>query len=159
MIVVAEVALLPLVFGDVAIAIAWSVANALLLALRIHIENAALAGCDDGGHVAAQDLLIGSLPMETASISQLRDREKRLHPVFLASLKRTPSPVGRVDSREPRGVLRWSAWQAGQRSSPPARLAGPLPLLLQLTENSHSRAANRWGAGCQRHTSRHPSLD
>jgi methyltransferase len=53
MIVVAEIALLPLAFGDVAIAIVWSVANSLLLGLRIHIENAALAGCGDSGFVPA----------------------------------------------------------------------------------------------------------
>ena len=45
-IVAGEIALLPLAFGNVTIAFVWSVGNALLLALRIHIENAALAGCD-----------------------------------------------------------------------------------------------------------------
>ena len=47
MIVVGEIALLPLAFGNVTVALVWSVGNALLLALRIHIENAALAGCGD----------------------------------------------------------------------------------------------------------------
>jgi methyltransferase len=51
MIVAAEIALLPLAFGDVAIAIFWSIANALLLSLRIHIENAALACCGNTGFV------------------------------------------------------------------------------------------------------------
>jgi isoprenylcysteine carboxyl methyltransferase (ICMT) family protein YpbQ len=55
MIVVAEIALLPLAFGNAAVSLVWSVGNALLLALRIHIENAALAACRDrhsrcGGH-------------------------------------------------------------------------------------------------------------
>jgi methyltransferase len=51
MIVAAEIALLPLAFGDVAIAIFWSIANALLLSLRIHMENAALACCGNTGFV------------------------------------------------------------------------------------------------------------
>jgi methyltransferase len=46
-IVVGEIALLPLAFGNVEVALVWSVGNALLLALRIHIENAALAGSRD----------------------------------------------------------------------------------------------------------------
>jgi methyltransferase len=51
MIVAAEIALLPLAFGDLAIAIFWSIASALLLSLRIHIENAALACCGNTGFV------------------------------------------------------------------------------------------------------------
>jgi methyltransferase len=51
MIVVAEIALLPLAFGDVAIAIVWSIANSLLLGLRVHIENAALAAIGDTGFI------------------------------------------------------------------------------------------------------------
>ena len=43
-IVVAEIALLPLVFGDWAIAIIWSVLNALLIRHRIGVESAALSG-------------------------------------------------------------------------------------------------------------------
>jgi methyltransferase len=42
-VVVAEVAVLPLAFGAVAIAVAFSVANLMLLARRIRIEDAALA--------------------------------------------------------------------------------------------------------------------
>ncbi len=38
-----EVLILPLAFGDWIIAIAWSVANALLLRHRIQVEEAALA--------------------------------------------------------------------------------------------------------------------
>jgi methyltransferase len=38
-----EVAVLPLAFGDWAVALVWSIANALLLRRRIRIENAALA--------------------------------------------------------------------------------------------------------------------
>jgi methyltransferase len=43
-IVVAEIALLPLAFGDWAIAVIWSVLNAVLLRHRISIERAALSG-------------------------------------------------------------------------------------------------------------------
>lgn len=43
-IVVGEVALLPMVFGEVEIAIVFSLLNAALLFWRIRIENAALAG-------------------------------------------------------------------------------------------------------------------
>lgn len=39
-----EIAVLPLVFGQVWIALAWSVANALLVAWRIRIEDRALNG-------------------------------------------------------------------------------------------------------------------
>jgi methyltransferase len=42
-IVAGEMAVLPLVFGEVAVAIAFSVLNAMLLTWRIRIENAALA--------------------------------------------------------------------------------------------------------------------
>ena len=44
LIVAGEIAVLPLAFGAVAIALVFSVANALLLARRIRIEDAALAG-------------------------------------------------------------------------------------------------------------------
>jgi methyltransferase len=37
-----EIAVLPLAFGQVWIALAWSVANALLVAWRIRIEDRAL---------------------------------------------------------------------------------------------------------------------
>jgi methyltransferase len=43
-IVTAEIAALPLAFGDWAIAIVWSVLNALLLRHRIRIETEALSG-------------------------------------------------------------------------------------------------------------------
>ena len=42
-IVVFEIALLPLVFGEIAVAVVFSVLNAVLLFWRIRIENAALA--------------------------------------------------------------------------------------------------------------------
>ncbi len=42
-IVTAEIAVLPLIFGDWRIAVIWSVANAALLAWRITLENRALA--------------------------------------------------------------------------------------------------------------------
>jgi methyltransferase len=42
-IVAGEIAMLPLVFGEVAVAIVFSILNALLLTWRIRIENAALA--------------------------------------------------------------------------------------------------------------------
>ena len=42
MVVVAEIAVLPMVFGDWFIMIIWSIANALLLGWRIHVENTAL---------------------------------------------------------------------------------------------------------------------
>jgi methyltransferase len=42
-IVTAEIAVLPLAFGDPAIALIWSALNALLLWRRIRLENAALA--------------------------------------------------------------------------------------------------------------------
>jgi hypothetical protein len=62
----------------------------------------------------AQGLLIGSPPMETASIRHLPDRLNwRLRPVSSASRKFTPLLVARADSRRPRGALSWSAWQAG----------------------------------------------
>jgi len=44
LIVAGEIAVLPLAFGAVAIALVFSIANALLLARRIRIEDAALAG-------------------------------------------------------------------------------------------------------------------
>jgi methyltransferase len=43
-VVVAEIAVLPLAFGDWPVAIVWSILNALLLQHRIRIEAAALAG-------------------------------------------------------------------------------------------------------------------
>lgn len=43
MIVTGEIAVLPLVFGEVTVAIVFSILNAMLLAWRIHTENAALA--------------------------------------------------------------------------------------------------------------------
>jgi methyltransferase len=43
-IVTAEIAVLPLAFGDWAIAVVWSVLNALLLRHRIRIETEALCG-------------------------------------------------------------------------------------------------------------------
>ncbi|HEY4116081.1 MAG TPA: isoprenylcysteine carboxylmethyltransferase family protein [Rhizomicrobium sp.] len=43
LIVIGEIALLPLVFGELRVAIAFSVLNALLLAWRIRAEDAALA--------------------------------------------------------------------------------------------------------------------
>lgn len=46
-IVVGEIALLPLVFGNWPVALIWSVLNALLLWWRIRIENRALAGRPD----------------------------------------------------------------------------------------------------------------
>jgi methyltransferase len=42
-VVIAEIALLPLAFGMVIYAIVFSIANAMLLALRIRVENRALA--------------------------------------------------------------------------------------------------------------------
>jgi len=42
LIVIGEIALLPLVFGNWPVAIIWSVLNALLLAWRIRVENRAL---------------------------------------------------------------------------------------------------------------------
>lgn len=44
LIVVGEIALLPLTFGNWPVALVWSVANAVLLAWRIHVESIALAG-------------------------------------------------------------------------------------------------------------------
>lgn len=43
-IVVGQIALLPLVFGEIAIALVFSALNAALLYWRIRVENAALAG-------------------------------------------------------------------------------------------------------------------
>lgn len=43
LIVICEIAVLPLVFGNWQIAVLWSLANALLITWRIHIENAALS--------------------------------------------------------------------------------------------------------------------
>lgn len=43
LIVICEIALLPLVFGNWQIAVLWSLANALLLAWRIHVENTTLS--------------------------------------------------------------------------------------------------------------------
>ncbi|HLZ83303.1 MAG TPA: isoprenylcysteine carboxylmethyltransferase family protein, partial [Caulobacteraceae bacterium] len=42
-VVVAEIAVLPLAFHDWAIALVWSILNALLLRHRIRVETAALA--------------------------------------------------------------------------------------------------------------------
>jgi methyltransferase len=57
-IVVAEIALLPLAFGDWAIAIVWSILNALLLRHRVRIESAVLsarAGTSVARHCAGCD--------------------------------------------------------------------------------------------------------
>jgi methyltransferase len=43
-VVTAEIALLPLAFGAWGVALAWSLLNAVLLAWRIRVEEAALAG-------------------------------------------------------------------------------------------------------------------
>jgi len=43
-IVIGEIAVLPLVFGNWQVAVIWSVFNALLLAWRIRVENIALGG-------------------------------------------------------------------------------------------------------------------
>jgi len=48
-VVSAEIALLPLAFGAWRIALAWSLLNALLLAWRIRVEEAALAGAATAG--------------------------------------------------------------------------------------------------------------
>ena len=42
-VVIGEIALLPLVFGNWQVAIIWSVLNAMLLVWRIHVEETALA--------------------------------------------------------------------------------------------------------------------
>src|SRR6266478_9414160 len=87
-----------------------------------------------------QGRLIGSRPMETASIRQLSDR---LYPVMLSlpSRKFTPLLVGRVDSRVPRGALPCTArtsWHPvpTERTSPSAHSTGPLLPLVQPTESS-----------------------
>src|SRR6266852_8686611 len=89
--------------------------------------------------------------METASIRQLPDRLYR-DSVSLKSRKFTPLLVGRVDSREPRGALPWTArtmWNAvpTERTSPPAHFRGPLLPRAQLIEKTQPRAAKRWPAG------------
>src|SRR5712691_8961479 len=77
--------------------------------------------------------------METASLRQLPDRVISWLLVSLESRTFTLLLVGRVDSREPKGALPWTAWQARQRSSPSARSTGPLLPRVQRTENSYIR--------------------
>ncbi|MEL7047906.1 MAG: isoprenylcysteine carboxylmethyltransferase family protein [Pseudomonadota bacterium] len=52
-VVVAEIAVLPLVFGLVTFAVVFSLLNAAILVLRIKAENAALSDAESGGMQAA----------------------------------------------------------------------------------------------------------
>ena len=47
MVVAAELALLPMVFGAWEIAVLFTIANALVMVLRIRVENSALAARGD----------------------------------------------------------------------------------------------------------------
>jgi methyltransferase len=51
-IVVGEIAVLPLAFGNLGVAVIWSILNAALLRHRIRVEETALAGRDAGAAVS-----------------------------------------------------------------------------------------------------------
>jgi len=98
----------------------------------------------------AQARVIGSPPMETASIrhSSRRLTSVHTHSVTLRSRRLTPLLVARVDSLEPRGALPWSArtlWHSVpmERTSPSAHSTGPLLPREQFTKSSNGRAAKQ----------------